>query len=81
MVDRRVRPNGSCVPQDSECPPIISCNTTRRIGWYLDLTIILAVVGAAILLSSSLVVFVALGLVAIGIAILRDNVRGLRRGG
>lgn len=51
----------------------------RFLRLLLDLTILLAIVGAAILLSTSLVVFVALGLLAIGVIILRDNVRELRR--
>ncbi len=51
----------------------------RFLRLLLDLTILLAIVGAAILLYTSLAVFVALGLLAIGFVILRDNVRELRR--
>ncbi len=51
----------------------------RFLRLLLDLTIVLAIVGAAILLYSSLVLFVALGLVIIGFIILRDNVRELRQ--
>jgi hypothetical protein len=51
----------------------------RFLRLLLDLTILLAIVGAAILLYTSLMVFVAVGLLAIGYVILRDNVRELRR--
>ena len=51
----------------------------RFLRLLLDLTILLAIVGAAILLYTSLVLFVALGLLAIGFIILRDNVRELRQ--
>jgi amino acid transporter len=45
----------------------------------LELTILLAVAGAAILLVTNLALFVAAGLLAIGYMVLRDNVRELRR--
>ena len=51
----------------------------RFLRLLLNLTILLAIVGAAILLYTSLMVFVAVGLLAIGYVILRDNVRELRR--
>jgi hypothetical protein len=51
----------------------------RVLRLLLDLTILLAIVGAAILVYTSLVEFVALGLLAIGFVILRDNVRELRQ--
>ncbi len=52
----------------------------RFLRLLLDLTILLAIVGAAILLYSSLVLFVALGLLIVGFIMLRDNVRELRQG-
>ena len=51
----------------------------RVLRLLLDLTILLAIVGAAILVYTSLAEFVALGLLAIGFVILRDNVRELRQ--
>jgi hypothetical protein len=51
----------------------------RFLRLLLNLTILLAIVGGAILLYTSLMVFVAVGLLAIGYVILRDNVRELRR--
>ena len=51
----------------------------RFLRLLLNLTILLAIVGGAILLYTSLMVFVAVGLLAIGFVILRDNVRELRR--
>jgi hypothetical protein len=50
----------------------------RLLRLLLELTILLAVVGAAILLVTNLALFVAAGLLAIGYMVLRDNVRELR---
>jgi hypothetical protein len=51
----------------------------RFLRLLLDVTIILAVIGAVILLASNLVLFIALALLTIGFLILRDNLRELRR--
>jgi hypothetical protein len=51
----------------------------RFLRLLLELTILLAVAGAAILLVTNLALFVAAGLLAIGYMVLRDNVRELRR--
>ncbi len=51
----------------------------RFLRLLLDVTIILAVIGAVILVGSNLVLFIALALLTIGFLILRDNVRELRR--
>jgi hypothetical protein len=51
----------------------------RFLRLLLDLTILLAVVAAVIVVVTHLAVFVAAGLLAIGVIILRDNVRELRR--
>jgi hypothetical protein len=50
----------------------------RFLRLLLELTILLALAGAAILLVTNLALFVAAGLLAIGYMVLRDNVRELR---
>jgi hypothetical protein len=51
----------------------------RFLRLCLDVTIILAFVGSLILIASNLELFVAASLLALGVVILRDNVRELRR--
>ena len=51
----------------------------RFLRLLLDLTIVLALVAAVIVVATYLAWFVAAGLVTIGALILRDNVRELRR--
>ena len=50
----------------------------RFLRLLLDLTIVLAIIAGAIVVITNLPVFIAAGLVAIGVLILRDNVRELR---
>jgi hypothetical protein len=51
----------------------------RFLRLLLELTILLAAIGTAVLLVTNLALFVAAGLLAIGYMVLRDNVRELRR--
>jgi hypothetical protein len=51
----------------------------RFLRLLLDVTIILAIVGAVIVVGSNLVLFLAVALLTIGFLILRDNLRELRR--
>lgn len=53
----------------------------RFLRLLLDVTIVLAVVGALILIATNVAAIVALSLLAIGVVILRDNLREVRHSG